>query len=61
MSYLKFTVIGGDLEEFIEKHGGKRTNIEHYLKISRGILSGINVLHSTKQLHRDLKPQNIFL
>lgn len=51
----------GDLEKFIESRGGKEVNLRLYLRIIKSILEGVNVLHSNRQLHRDLDPKNIFL
>ena len=52
---------GGDLEEFVKNHGGKKENMPLYVKIIHSILLGVNVLHQTRQVHRDIALKNIFL
>lgn len=53
-------VDGGDLEEMIlDKRIAKSE--EEILEIFSQILIAVNFMHSKKVLHRDLKPQNIFL
>ena len=52
---------GGTLEEFIEKHGGKKEHAANYLRLVQNITDGLALLHSTKQLHRDIKPANILI
>ena len=52
---------GGTLEEFIEKYGGKKEHTANYLRIAQNITDGLSLLHSTKQLHRDIKPVNILI
>jgi len=52
---------GGTLEEFIDKYGGKKEHVANYLRIAQNITDGLYLLHSTKQLHRDVKPTNILI
>lgn len=42
-------------------HAGKEEHLRLYLKIASDILHGVSVLHSTKQVHRDIALKNIFL
>jgi hypothetical protein len=37
--------VGGDLESFIEKHGGKKELIDLYLKLVHDILMGLKIMH----------------
>jgi serine/threonine protein kinase len=52
---------GGDLESFIKTKAGKKEYIRTYIRFIECILKGVTALHSTKQMHRDIKPLNIFL
>jgi len=36
---------GGDLEQFVKNHGGKKENMPLYVKVIHSILLGVNVLH----------------
>jgi len=51
----------GDLEQFVKNHGGKKENMPLYVKVIHSILLGVNVLHQTRQVHRDIALKNIFL
>lgn len=51
----------GSLEDWLKKHGGKAPTVKEAIEITKGILSGLEHLHSRKVLHRDLKPANILL
>lgn len=51
---------GGDLDDYISS---PTDNLQLAVSITRGILSGLSVLHSPQYrlLHRDLKPANILI
>ncbi len=51
---------GGDLDDLIES---KTISVKNALKITHGILSGINQLHCPPEVyvHRDIKPSNVFM
>lgn len=38
--------LGGDLSNFIEKHGGKKKNKRIYLNIFEQLVEGLNVIHA---------------
>lgn len=50
-----------DLQQFISKYGGQEKYLKLYLRIFKCILKGVKILHAKKRVHRDLKPQNVFL
>ena len=54
---------GLDLRKFINEHKRKNVLIERniILHIISGICKGLKVIHNSKLIHRDLKPDNIFL
>jgi serine/threonine protein kinase len=52
---------GRDLANFIRTHGGKKENMEVYMRLFSGMIKGLYTLHTTNQCHRDIKPANIFL
>ncbi|GKT24106.1 hypothetical protein ADUPG1_012632 [Aduncisulcus paluster] len=54
---------GGDLEGFIKERGKQKSHlsIARVLLWTFQIVSGVNRMHMMRVLHRDLKPQNIFL
>ena len=51
---------GVSLAEYIEKHDGKISE-KDALEIMTPIMDGLREVHSKKFLHRDIKPQNIYL
>lgn len=51
----------GSLNEWLKTHGGKAPSVEIAVKMTRGILAGLEHLHSKGVIHRDLKPANILL
>jgi len=52
---------GGELRGFIENSGGKKENVDVYLKYFSDIIEGLVEIHGRKQMHRDLKPENVFI
>ncbi len=52
---------GGSLGGWLKQNGGKASSDEDALEMMRGILHGIEHLHSRDIVHRDLKPDNILL
>ena len=52
---------GGSLKSWLTSNGGKAPSEEKALELMRGILRGIEHLHSKSVVHRDLKPDNILL
>ena len=58
---LTFSTDGGDLDAFIKKRNGRRMTESEVLQIFVQISLGMKYVHDRKILHRDLKPQNIFL
>lgn len=52
---------GGDLEKLINKRGAKRFEEDEILFIFVQIVVALCYIHKSHILHRDLKPQNIFL
>ena len=51
---------GVSLAEYLEKHDGKIPE-KDALEIMTPIMDGLREVHSKKFLHRDIKPQNIYL
>lgn len=51
---------GGDLDDLLES---KSISMQEALKITHGILNGINQLHCPPEIyvHRDIKPSNVFM
>jgi serine/threonine protein kinase len=51
----------GSLSEWLKKNGGKAPSPDIAIQMIKGILSGLEHLHSKGVIHRDLKPANILL
>src|SRR5687767_1141549 len=51
----------GSLFDWLKRHGGKAHSIDAAVKMTDGILAGLEHLHSKPIFHRDLKPENILL
>ena len=51
----------GDLSKVMKITQGKAEYMPLFVRIINGVLQGLSVLHSTKQIHRDLKPLNILV
>lgn len=50
---------GGELFNYIKSQ--ENYSEDHVKKIMKGILNGIEHIHSLNIIHRDLKPENILL
>lgn len=51
----------GNLEEWLAQHGGRADSVERAVRLSAGILAGLEHLHRMQIVHRDLKPANVML
>ncbi|MDQ3817713.1 MAG: serine/threonine protein kinase, partial [Acidobacteriota bacterium] len=51
----------GSLSKWLEKHNGKAPSVEEAVRMTDGILAGLEHLHKRGIIHRDLKPDNILL
>jgi serine/threonine-protein kinase len=51
----------GSLTKWLKRHGEKAPTVEATIEMMRGILAGLDHLHSRRIIHRDLKPDNILL
>ncbi|KAG5888670.1 hypothetical protein JTB14_014863 [Gonioctena quinquepunctata] len=58
--YLVFEHVEQDLSSYIEKHS-RGFSAKQIRNLSREILDGVDFLHSSRVVHRDLKPQNLLV
>jgi NIMA (never in mitosis gene a)-related kinase len=58
---LVLTSAGGDLSDYIKSHGGKQENFLRYMEYFEQMAEGLHEIHSKKDLHRDVKPDNVFM
>lgn len=52
---------GGSLQEWLNKEGGKAESQEQAIEFTLDILEGLNGLHKSGYVHRDIKPDNILI
>lgn len=51
----------GSLSKWLAEHGGKAPTVEDALRMTEGVLAGLEHLHERGIIHRDIKPDNILL
>jgi formylglycine-generating enzyme required for sulfatase activity/tRNA A-37 threonylcarbamoyl transferase component Bud32 len=51
----------GSLKDWLSRHGGRAPSIEAAVEMMRGILAGLEHLHTRSIIHRDIKPENVLL
>ena len=51
----------GSLQQWLQRSGGKAASIDSAIRMTDGILAGLEHLHGRDIIHRDLKPDNILL
>ncbi len=51
----------GSLKNWLENYGGRAPSVKAAVKMTRGILAGLEHMHKRNIIHRDLKPANILL
>jgi len=51
----------GSLKDWLSRHGGRAPSIEAAVEMTRGILAGLEHLHTRYIIHRDIKPENVLL
>ena len=61
LSILMEFMAGGNLKNFLARTPGQGQNKEFTLNFTEGIGSAIGHLHSLNLMHRDVKPENIFV
>lgn len=51
----------GSLEQWLKRNGGRAPTVDVAVEMTRGILDGLEHLHSKRIIHRDIKPANILM
>lgn len=52
---------GGDLDNYINSHSPFKLKERLAMGVLRQVIEGLHYLHSKSVVHRDIKPDNIFL
>ena len=52
---------GGELRGFIKENSAKKENTEVYIKYFSDIVEGLAEIHGRGEMHRDMKPENVFI
>src|SRR5262245_30666231 len=51
----------GSVKDWLSRHGGRAPSVEAVVEMTRGILAGLEHLHTRGIIHRDIKPENVLL
>jgi hypothetical protein len=51
----------GSLKDWLGRNGGRAPSVEAAVEMTRGILAGLEHLHTRGIIHRDIKPENVLL
>src|SRR5262245_60716810 len=51
----------GSLSDWLGRNGGRAPSVEAAVEMTRGILAGLEHLHTRGIIHRDIKPENVLL